>query len=85
MQPFVDIANYNRGVWVSEAVTLVNVTGGVEGMSVRHGLKEGDEAPMAFTTWPATPRNGWGIGTIVNIMRRAQTRTPLVQQKGRRK
>ena len=37
---------------------------------------------MAFTTWPATPRNGWGIGTIVNIMRRAQTRTPLVQQRG---
>jgi formylglycine-generating enzyme required for sulfatase activity len=41
MQPFVDIANYNRGPWVSEAVTLVPVNSGLEGMSVRHGLKEG--------------------------------------------
>jgi len=48
MQPFVDIANYNRGVWVSEAVTLVNVTGGVEGMSVRHGLKEGGRSPYGL-------------------------------------
>lgn len=44
MQPFVDIANYNRGVWVSEAITLVSVAGGVEGMSVRHGLKAGAES-----------------------------------------
>lgn len=48
MQPFVDIANYNRGVWVSEAVTLVGVTGGVEGMSVRHGLKEGGRSPYGL-------------------------------------
>ncbi len=48
MQPFVDIANYDRGVWVSEAVTLVNVTGGVEGMSVRHGLKEGGRSPYGL-------------------------------------
>ncbi len=48
MQPFVDIANYNRGVWVSEAVTLVNVAGGVEGMSVRHGLKEGGRSPYGL-------------------------------------
>jgi formylglycine-generating enzyme required for sulfatase activity len=41
MQPFVDIANYNRGAWVSEAVTLIPVDGGVEGMSVRHGTKQG--------------------------------------------
>ncbi len=48
MQPFVDIANYNRGMWVSEAVTLVAVTGGVEGMSVRHGLKEGGRSPYGL-------------------------------------
>ena len=48
MQPFVDIANYNRGVWVSEAITLVPVTGGVEGMSVRHGLKEGGRSPYGI-------------------------------------
>jgi formylglycine-generating enzyme required for sulfatase activity len=46
MQPFVDIANYNRGVWVSEAITLVAVTSGLEGMSVRHGLKEGGKSPF---------------------------------------
>jgi formylglycine-generating enzyme len=46
MQPFVDIANYNRGMWVSEAVTLMAVTGGLEGMSVRHGLKEGGKSPF---------------------------------------
>lgn len=45
MQPFVDIANYNRGMWVSEAVTLVAVTSGLDGMSVRHGLKEGGKSP----------------------------------------
>lgn len=48
MQPFVDIANYNRGVWVSEAVTLAGVAGGVEGMSVRHGLKEGGKSPYGL-------------------------------------
>ena len=46
MQPFVDIANYNRGMWVSEAITLMAVTGGLEGMSVRHGLKEGGKSPF---------------------------------------
>ena len=46
MQPFVDIANYNRGIWVSEAITLVAVTSGLEGMSVRHGLKEGGRSPF---------------------------------------
>ncbi|BCA54495.1 conserved exported protein of unknown function [Nitrospira sp. KM1] len=49
MQPFVDIANYNRGLWVSEAVTLVPVTAGLEGMSVRHGLKEGGKSPFGLT------------------------------------
>jgi sulfatase modifying factor 1 len=44
MQPFVDIANYNRGMWVSEAITLMAVTGGLEGMSVRHGLREGGKS-----------------------------------------
>ncbi len=48
MQPFVDIANYNRGLWVSEAVTLVAVTAGLEGMSVRHGLKEGGKSPYGL-------------------------------------
>ena len=31
MQPFVDIANYNRGLWVSESITLVPVGSGLEG------------------------------------------------------
>ena len=48
MQPFVDIANYNSGVWVSEAVTLVPVGAGLEGMSVRHGLKEGGRSPYGL-------------------------------------
>ncbi|MCC2640048.1 MAG: uncharacterized protein K0S45_461 [Nitrospira sp.] len=48
MQPFVDIANYNRGVWVSEAITLVAVNSGMEGMSVRHGLKEGGKSPYGL-------------------------------------
>jgi formylglycine-generating enzyme len=48
MQPFVDIANYNRGVWVSEAITLASVAGGVEGMSVRHGLKDGGRSPYGL-------------------------------------
>jgi sulfatase modifying factor 1 len=46
MQPFVDMANYNRGMWVSEAITLVAVTSGLEGMSVRHGFKEGGKSPF---------------------------------------
>jgi len=48
MQPFVDIANYNRGVWVSDAITLVPVNSGQEGMSVRHGLKEGGKSPYGL-------------------------------------
>ncbi len=48
MQPFVDIANYNRGLWVSEVVTLSPVSSGVEGMSVRHGLKEGGRSPYGL-------------------------------------
>jgi formylglycine-generating enzyme required for sulfatase activity len=48
MQPFVDIANYNRGMWVSEAITLVPVNSGVEGMSVRHGLKGGGKSPYGL-------------------------------------
>ena len=48
MQPFVDIANYNRGVWVSEAITLIDVNAGLEGMSVRHGLKEGGKSPYGL-------------------------------------
>ncbi len=48
MQPFVDIANYNRGVWVSYAITLVTVKSGVKGMSIRHGLKEGGKSPYGL-------------------------------------
>lgn len=48
MQPFVDIANYNRGLWVSYPVTLVSVTSGVEGMSIRHGLKTGGTSPYGL-------------------------------------
>ncbi len=48
MQPFVDIANYNRGIWVNEAITLVPVGSGLEGMSVRHGLKEGGKSPYGL-------------------------------------
>lgn len=48
MQPFVDIANYNRGAWVSDAITLVAVTSGLEGMSVRHGTKEGGKSPYGL-------------------------------------
>lgn len=48
MQPFVDIANYNRGVWVSDAVTLAPVESGVGGMSVRHGTKEGGRSPYGL-------------------------------------
>ncbi|MDK2743651.1 MAG: SUMF1/EgtB/PvdO family nonheme iron enzyme [Nitrospira sp.] len=49
MQPFVDIANYNRGVWVSDAVTLVPVGSGLEGMSVRFGLKSGGRSPYGLS------------------------------------
>ncbi len=48
MQPFVDIANYNRGVWVSYAITLVKVKSGIKGMSIRHGLKEGGKSPYGL-------------------------------------
>ena len=44
MQPFVDIANYNRGQWVNYAITLSPVDT-VGGMSVRHGTKEGGKSP----------------------------------------
>lgn len=49
MQPFVDIANYNRGVWVNEAITLVPVGSGLEGMSVRYGLKNGGRSPYGLS------------------------------------
>lgn len=48
MQPFVDIANYNRGVWVSYVITLRSVTAGVTGMSIRHGLKTGTKSPYGL-------------------------------------
>jgi formylglycine-generating enzyme required for sulfatase activity len=36
-------------MWVSEAITLVAVTSGLEGMSVRHGLKEGGRSPFGVS------------------------------------
>lgn len=77
MQPFVDIANYNRGLWVSEAITLVSVTSGLEGMSVRHGLKGAERAPLASPTWREMRQNGWLTGTGATIISRALRRTRL--------
>ena len=48
MQPFVDIANYNRGLWVSYPITLAPVTSGTVGMSIRHGLKDGGKSPYGL-------------------------------------
>jgi len=48
MQPFVDIVNYNRGIWVSYPITLISVTSGLEGMSIRHGLKTGGTSPYGL-------------------------------------
>jgi formylglycine-generating enzyme required for sulfatase activity len=48
MQPFVDIVNYNRGLWVSYPITLVAVTSGLDGMSIRHGLKTGGTSPYGL-------------------------------------
>lgn len=47
MQPFVDIANYNRGQWVSYGITLIPVDT-LGGMSVRHGTKEGGKSPYGL-------------------------------------
>lgn len=47
MQPFPDIANYNRGQWVSYMVTL-NSVDTIGGMSVRHGTKEGGRSPYGL-------------------------------------
>lgn len=50
MQPFVDIARYNLGTtgWVSYQTTLASVTSGTEGMSIRHGLKQGTKSPYGL-------------------------------------
>jgi len=50
MQPFVDIARYNLGTtgWVSYQTTLAAVTSGTEGMSIRHGLKQGTKSPYGL-------------------------------------
>jgi formylglycine-generating enzyme required for sulfatase activity len=48
MQPFVDIVNYNRGIWVSYPITLAAVTSGLDGMSIRHGLKTGGTSPYGL-------------------------------------
>ena len=49
MQPFVDIARYNFNTgWVSYKITLAAVTSGTEGMSIRHGLKQGTKSPYGL-------------------------------------
>ena len=49
MQPFVDIARYNFNTgWVSYKTTLAAVTSGTEGMSIRHGLKQGTKSPYGL-------------------------------------
>lgn len=75
MQPFVDIANYNRGMWVSEAVTLVPVTSGLEGMSVRHGLKGGRKSPFGLSHMAGMRQNGWQTGMDATIISRVPRRT----------
>ena len=47
MQPFVDIANYNRGQWVNYTITLIPVDT-LGGMSVRHGTTEGGKSPYGL-------------------------------------
>lgn len=41
MTPFPDLANYNRGDWVSYPVTLAPVTYGTVGLNVRLGIQKG--------------------------------------------
>lgn len=41
MPPVAEIANYSRGVWISEAVTLAPVTSG-------HGLKQAGQSPYGL-------------------------------------
>jgi hypothetical protein len=76
MQPFINIANYNRGMWVSEAITLMAVTGGLEGMSLRHGLKEGGESRLALLTWRGMQQSGWLTGMNGTIITRVLRGAP---------
>ncbi len=41
MTPFPDLANYNRGDWVSYPVTLAPVTYGAAGLNIRLGIQKG--------------------------------------------
>ena len=41
LTPFPDLANYNRGDWVSYPVTLAPVTYGVQGLNIRLGIQKG--------------------------------------------
>lgn len=41
LTPFPDLANYNRGDWVSYPVTLAPVTYGVHGLNIRLGIQKG--------------------------------------------
>jgi hypothetical protein len=38
------------------------VTGGLEGMSVRHGLKEGGKSPFGVAHMAGIPQSGWQTG-----------------------
>lgn len=48
MTPYPDLANYNRGAWVSYPVTLAPVTYGIVGMSIRHGTTQGGRSPYGL-------------------------------------
>jgi formylglycine-generating enzyme required for sulfatase activity len=49
MAPFPDLANYNRGDWVSFPVTLAPITYGAAGLNVRLGISEhGGRSPLGF-------------------------------------
>jgi len=41
MTPYPDLANYNRGDWVSYPVTLAPVTYGASGLNIRLGIQKG--------------------------------------------
>jgi sulfatase modifying factor 1 len=49
MAPFPDLANYNRGDWVSYPVTMAPITYGGAGLNTRLGISEfGGRSPLGF-------------------------------------